>query len=446
MRYTAKKIATMLLTMVIVSFLTFVAFSLLSGDAATRLLGTEATPERLEALRIELGLNDPLLVRYGRWLWDALRGDFGTSYRYGQSVSSLIAQRLGPTLTLTALAFALIVAVSIPLGVLSAKYAGGWLDRALTVINQVVMAVPPFFTGILFTYLFGLVLHLFIAGAFPAGGVGHYIGYLFFPALAVALPRIAMTVKLLRTSILDEAQRDYVRTSMSRGRSRSGILYRHVLKNTLVPVLTFLAMTVADLLAGSVVIEQVFAVPGLGRLLLTSIEGRDEPVARAIVVLLAFAVILCNLAADLLGGDAGLGERGTQGVDVRAEQAGRGQHRGGDGHALGDRLGGVADRVELGEDARTVLVDVAGHLRDALGVVREEHRGGDVERVDVLDAAALGVLGEQLHGPRLAAARREQVERHRAVAEVELQAWALWSLCQQVEGVFLLHRLPPRPV
>ena len=109
-----------------------------------------------------------------------------------------------------------------------------------------------------------------------------------------------MTVKLLRTSILDEAQRDYVRTSMSRGRSRSGILYRHVLKNTLVPVLTFLAMTVADLLAGSVVIEQVFAVPGLGRLLLTSIEGRDEPVARAIVVLLAFAVILCNLAADLL--------------------------------------------------------------------------------------------------------------------------------------------------
>ena len=300
MRYTAKKIATMLLTMVIVSFLTFVAFSLLSGDAATRLLGTKATPERLEALRIELGLNDPLLVRYGRWLWDALRGDLGTSYRYGQSVSSLIAQRLGPTLTLTALAFALIVAVSIPFGVLSAKYAGGRLDRALTVINQVVMAVPPFFTGILFTYLFGLVLHLFIAGAFPAGGVGHYIGYLFFPALAVALPRIAMTVKLLRTSILDEAQRDYVRTSMSRGRSRSGILYRHVLKNTLVPVLTFLAMTVADLLAGSVVIEQVFAVPGLGRLLLTSIEGRDEPVARAIVVLLAFAVILCNLLADLL--------------------------------------------------------------------------------------------------------------------------------------------------
>ncbi|MCF2619087.1 ABC transporter permease [Oscillibacter valericigenes] len=300
MRYTAKKLATMLLTMVIVSLLTFVAFSLLSGDAATRLLGTEATPEKLEALRRALGLNDPLLVRYARWLLGALHGDLGVSYQYSQSVSALIGQRLGPTLTLTALSFVLILLVSIPLGVMSAKYAGGWLDRTLTVLNQVVMAVPPFFTGILFTYLFGLVLHWFIAGAFPIGGPSHYLGYLFFPALAVALPRIAMTVKLLRTSILDEAQRDYVRTSMSRGRSRSGILYRHVLKNTLVPLVTFLAMTVADLLAGSVVIEQVFAVPGLGRLLLSSIANRDEPVARAIVVLLAFAVILCNLLADLL--------------------------------------------------------------------------------------------------------------------------------------------------
>lgn len=300
MRYTAKKCAAMLLTMVIVSFLTFVAFSLLSGDAATRLLGTEATPEKLEALRLELGLNDPLPLRYLRWLIAALGGDFGTSYQYSLPVRALIAQRLGPTLTLTLLSFALIVVVSIPLGVLSAKHPGGALDRTLTVLNQIVMAIPPFFTGILFTYLFGLVLRWFVAGAFPTGGVGNYLGYLFFPALSVALPRIAMSVRLLRTSILDEAQRDYVRTSMSRGRSRSGILYRHVLKNTLVPLVTFLAMTVADILAGSVIIEQVFSIPGLGRLLLTSISNRDEPVARAIVVLLAFAVILCNLAADLL--------------------------------------------------------------------------------------------------------------------------------------------------
>lgn len=302
MRYTAKKIATMLLTMVIVSFLTFVAFSLLSGDAATRLLGTEATPERLEALRIELGLNDPLLVRYGRWLWDALHGDLGTSYRYGQSVSSLIAQRLGPTLTLTALAFALIVAVSIPLGVLSAKYAGGWLDRALTVINQVVMAVPPFFTGILISWLFSITLRWFVHGQFPdlgADPTGAF-RYLFFAAAAIAIPRIAMTVRMLRSTIQGEMRRDYVRTAISRGNDRGAVLRRHVLRNALVPVVTFLAQTMAEIVAAGIVVEQVFAIPGLGRLLVASISNRDYPVVQAIVVILAFWVVLSGTLADLV--------------------------------------------------------------------------------------------------------------------------------------------------
>ena len=301
MRYSIKKIGTMLLTMAIVSFLTFVAFSLLAGDAAEIILGTEATPERLAALRADLGLDKPLLVRYGHWVLDFVAGDMGTSYQYNLPVSQLVGERLGPTLTLTAIAFVIIVAVSVPLGVATAKHAGGRLDRVITVVNQVVMSVPPFFTGILFTYIFGLVLQFFIAGTFPIGGSAwDYISYLFFPALAVALPRIAMTVRLLRGCILQEAKKDYVRTSMSRGRSRGDILYRHVLKNTLVPLITYLAMTVADLFAGSVIIEQVFSVPGIGRLLLTSIFNRDYPVAEAIVVILAFWVVLCNLLGDLL--------------------------------------------------------------------------------------------------------------------------------------------------
>lgn len=301
MRYSLKKIGTMLLTMVIVSFLTFAAFSLLSGDAAERMLGTQATPERLEALRIELGLDQPMVIRYGHWVLNLLCGDLGRSYQYSLPVSQLISQRIGNTLTLTLMALVLIVVCSIPLGVFTAKYAGSRFDRALTVLNQILMSVPPFFTGILFTYVFGLVARLFILGAFPApSDFFAYLSYLFFPALAVALPRIAMTVRLLRGCILDEADRDYVRTSMSRGRSRGDILYRHVLKNTLVPLITFLALTVAELVAGSVVIEQVFAIPGIGRLLLSSISNRDYPVAQAIVVLLAFWVVLCNLAGDLL--------------------------------------------------------------------------------------------------------------------------------------------------
>jgi len=303
MRYTAKKIGTLLLTLVLVSLFVFLAFSLLSGDAATRMLGTEATPERLAALRAELELDKPLPVRYVDWISNLLRGDMGTSYQYRLPVAQLVAERLRPSLTMTVMAFALIVLLSIPVGVVTAKYAGGWLDRTVTVLGQLLMSVPPFFTGILFTYIFGLILRLFVPGAFPAweDGAAAYLGYLFFPALAIALPRVAMTVRLLRGCILEEAQKDYVRTSMARGRSRGDILYRHVLKNTLVPLVTFLAMTVAELVAGGVTIEQVFSIPGLGRLLISGISNRDAPVVQAVVTLVAFWVVVCNLAGDLLG-------------------------------------------------------------------------------------------------------------------------------------------------
>lgn len=302
MRNTAKKIGTLLLTMVLVSLFVFLAFSLLSGDAAERMLGTEATPERLEALRAGLGLDKPMPLRYVNWLLALLRGDMGVSYQYGLPVSRLIAERLRPTLTLTLMAFALIVAISIPVGVVTAKYAGGRLDRVVTVLGQLLMSVPPFFTGILFTYLFGLLLKRFVPGDFPAWGrgAGRYLAYLFYPALAIALPRVAMTVRLLRGCILEEARRDYVRTSMARGRSRGDILYRHVLKNTLVPLVTFLAVTIAELVAGSVIIEQVFSIPGLGRLLISAVSNRDLPVVQAVVVLIAFWVVICNLAGDLL--------------------------------------------------------------------------------------------------------------------------------------------------
>ncbi|MBE6907983.1 MAG: ABC transporter permease [Ruminococcaceae bacterium] len=303
MRYTAKKIGTLLLTLVLVSLFVFLAFSLLSGDAATRMLGTEATPERLAALRAELELDKPLPVRYVDWISNLLRGDMGTSYQYRLPVAQLVAERLRPSLTMTVMAFALIVLLSIPVGVVTAKYAGGWLDRTVTVLGQLLMSVPPFFTGILFTYIFGLILRLFVPGSFPAweDGAAAYLGYLFFPALAIALPRVAMTVRLLRGCILEEAQKDYVRTSMARGRSRGDILYRHVLKNTLVPLVTFLAMTVAELVAGGVIIEQVFSIPGLGRLLISGISNRDAPVVQAVVTLVAFWVVVCNLAGDLLG-------------------------------------------------------------------------------------------------------------------------------------------------
>ena len=302
MRYAAKRIAMLLLTMVIVSFLAFAAFSLISGNAAEIMLGTQATPERLAALERELGLDRPLLVRYGAWLAGFFTGDLGISIIYKQPVWELIAPKVGVTLCLSLLSFLLIVALSIPLGVRSARRTGGWLDGVRTAFNQLCMAVPPFFTGILLSWLFSTVLKWFVHGRFPDLGTDFFgaVKYMLFAAVSMAIPRVAMTVRMLRSTILSEMRKDYVRTAISRGNDRQGVLYRHVLKNAMVPVVTFLAQTMAEIVAGGIVVEQVFAIPGLGRLLVASISNRDYPVVQAIVVILAFWVVLAGTVADII--------------------------------------------------------------------------------------------------------------------------------------------------
>ena len=302
MKYAAKRIAMLLLTMVIVSLLAFVAFDLISGDPATAMLGTEATPEKVAALREQLGLNRPLMVRYGEWLLGFFTGDLGVSYSYRQPVWDLIVPKVLVTLCLSGLTFVLIVAVSIPLGLRSARSSGGILGGVRTLVNQLCMAVPPFFTGILLSWLFSTLLRWFVHGQFPGldKDLGGSLKYLFFAALALAIPRIAMTVRMLRSTVQGEMRKDYVRTAISRGNDRGGVLYRHVLKNALVPVVTFLAQTMAEIVASSIVVEQVFAIPGLGRMLVSSIANRDYPTVQAIVVILAFWVVLAGTVADLL--------------------------------------------------------------------------------------------------------------------------------------------------
>ena len=302
MKYAAKRIAMLLLTMVIVSLLAFVAFDLISGDPATAMLGTEATPEKVAALREQLGLNRPLMVRYGEWLLGFFTGDLGVSYSYRQPVWDLIAPKVLVTLCLSGLTFVLIVAVSIPLGLRSARSSGGILGGVRTLVNQLCMAVPPFFTGILLSWLFSTLLRWFVHGQFPGldKDLGGSLKYLFFAALALAIPRIAMTVRMLRSTVQGEMRKDYVRTAISRGNDRGGVLYRHVLKNALVPVVTFLAQTMAEIVASSIVVEQVFAIPGLGRMLVASISNRDYPTVQAIVVILAFWVVRAGTVADLI--------------------------------------------------------------------------------------------------------------------------------------------------
>lgn len=301
MRYILNKIGIFILTILAISVLVFFAFQIIPGDPTTRMLGTQATPEKVAALREELGLNDPAIIRYFEWLRDFLKGDFGSSYSYNMPVRELLSGKLNTTAALTGMSFLMVLLISFPLGIILARFAHSIPDRVTMVFNQIIMSIPAFFIGIIFTYVFGLVLKLFTPGDFiqhsenPSG----FWGYLVFPALAIALPKSAMVIKLLRSSMVREMSEDYVRTAFSRGNSRWQVLRSHVMRNAIIPVVTFLAVTLVDIIAGSIIIEQVFAIPGIGRLLMTSIIGRDLPVVQTIIMIISIAVITVNYIADI---------------------------------------------------------------------------------------------------------------------------------------------------
>jgi peptide/nickel transport system permease protein len=200
------------------------------------------------------------------------------------------------------MSFALIVLTAIPLGIWQAKHAGKLRDHTATVLSQVLMSIPPFFLGIIITLVCGILLKLFTPGDYVSykDSVGGFIRYLIFPAIAIAIPKSAMTAKMLRSSIMGQVDEDYVRTAYSRGNSSMSVMWRHVLRNAMIPVITFLAMTIADIVAGSIVVEQVFSIPGIGRLLLTSIANRDYPVVQAIIVIMAFIVVTVNFLVDII--------------------------------------------------------------------------------------------------------------------------------------------------
>ena len=302
MQYAIRKLAGLVITLLIVSVLVFLAFDLIPGDPARQMLGTEASEELVSAMREEMGLNRPLAVRYGEWIANFVRGDFGTSFRYQISVNEILGGRLPITLTLTVFSFVMILLLAIPVGLLGAYYEKTPFDRVLLIGNQVLMSVPNFFAGMLLTLLFGLVLRWFVPGGFvpyqedPWG----FFGFLVLPAFAIALPRAAMISKMFRNSLLTELNKEYVRTALSRGNSRLRALIKHVFRNGFMPIITMLGMTIAEIVTSSIVIEQVFGIPGLGRVLITSISNRDYPVVKAIVILLALFILALNVLVDLL--------------------------------------------------------------------------------------------------------------------------------------------------
>lgn len=308
MKYLGKKIITLIMTLFLVSAAAFLAFQIIPGDVVASILGTEATPEREAQLREELGLNDPPLTRYVNWVTGVMKGNLGVSYRYSKNmnemmpVAELIGDKLPVTLWLAAVSLVLIIAVSIPLGVVWAKSRSHVLDAVLGVITQAAMAVPSFFLGILVTYLFGILLKWFSPGGYVSyeTDFAGFLGYLIFPAISIALPKIAMTARFLRNSMLTEMNADYVRTAYSKGCGKQRVMYGHVLRNAMMPVVTFLGMIVAEIVAGSIVVEQVFGLPGIGRLLISSISTRDFPVVEILILYITFVVIFVYFLVDIL--------------------------------------------------------------------------------------------------------------------------------------------------
>ncbi|RDJ16991.1 ABC transporter permease [Rhizobium grahamii] len=297
----SRRLVGLIVTLAIVSLLIFVVMDLLPGDPASIMLGTSASPETLANLRHELGLDQPLLWRYGEWLAGVYRGNLGQSYTYGVPVAGLILERLAVTLPLALIAIALSVAIAIPLGALAAAHRGGAPDVVASIFSQVGIAVPGFWVALLLIMLFSTALGWMPAGGFPGWGSGIWpaLKALVMPAIALALPQAAVLTRVTRSAVLETLHEDFTRTALAKGLSKRRVLWCHVVPNALVPVLTILGLQFTFLVAGAVLVENVFNLPGLGRLAYQALSQRDIIVMQDVVLFFAGLVIVMNFIVDL---------------------------------------------------------------------------------------------------------------------------------------------------
>ena len=302
MQFIGKRIIITLITILLVSVLSFCAFHLIPGDAALLSLGIQADEEQVAMLRSEWGLDKSIPLQYFSWLQKFLGGNLGASARFrGASITELIRERLPVTFSLALLSLFFILLIAIPVSLLFIKRKAAFLNSLLDTLTAINISMPGFFLGVVLIWIFGLILKFFSPGAYVdyrADYLG-FLRYLVFPALAIALPNAAILVKFLRASIFREWAKDYVRTARSKGASRRHALHRHVIKNACLPALTVLGMIIGEVFSGSIVMEQVFSVPGIGRLLIASISSRDYLMVETLVVYIAFVVILTNTLVDI---------------------------------------------------------------------------------------------------------------------------------------------------
>jgi len=303
LNFVFRRILIALITLLLVSILCFLIFSVIRGDPASYLSNTGASREQIETLRENMGLNRNVIARYFDWLINFISGNPGNSFYFrGEAISSLISVRLPVTIFLALLSILFIIIISLTVSLLTVKKERSIIDNIINIFTAAGISTPGFFLGLLFIFIFGFGFKLFTPGDF-IDFKDDFFGYLknlCFPALAIAIPNSAMLIKFIRGSLFAELQSDYVRTARSKGASWLYILRYHVLKNSILPAVTMFGMITAEVFSGSIIIEQVFTIPGIGRLLITAISSRDYPLIQAIMVYIAFLVILANTLADIV--------------------------------------------------------------------------------------------------------------------------------------------------
>ncbi len=301
-----KRLATFVATLVVASVVVFAVLELLPGNAAEVILGDTATPEAVAALQAQLGLDRPPLQRYLHWVGGLLRGETARSISYDTPTAELLAERLRVTLPLALMAMALTVVLALTLGVYAAARHNRLGDVGVMTLSQLGIAIPNFWFAILLILLFAVQLQWVGAGGFPGwtedegGGLVEGVKALLLPALSLALVQAAILARVTRSAVLDVMREDYVRTARAKGLSRRQAMLRHVLRNAMIPVLTVAGLQFANLVTGTIVVESVFVLPGIGRLVFQAISNRDLVVVRDVVMLLAAVVVLVNLVVDLL--------------------------------------------------------------------------------------------------------------------------------------------------
>lgn len=301
MIYALRRLASLAATLVVASVVVFLVVEVVPGDPAAYMLGLNASPDTVAALRAELGLDRTGIARWFDWVSGMLVGDFGVSYTYRTDIVVMVRDRIVVSLPLAIYALLLAVIIAFPAGVLAASRRGGLADTGVMGFTQVGIAIPNFWFAMLLVLVFAVHRRWFPSGGFPGweAGVWPALRALTLPAIALALPQAAILARVLRSALLDTLGEDYIRTARAKGLSPRAALWKHALRNAMIPVLTIVGLQFSFLLAGAIIIENVFYLPGLGRLVFQAISSRDLVVVESVVMLLVFAVVVVTFLVDL---------------------------------------------------------------------------------------------------------------------------------------------------